>query len=169
MERLKLQKLNKGNKTYSRITAKRALDNIIKKLEEVNYHDEFIYKVTKAVLFGSYINSSKDKLGDVDIAIYVELKNKDIPELEQNYNHSKQVTFNMPFVFRYTYGKEEVFKFLKDKKRVIQLHDGDLVDYEAKKYGYEISYIYFDKSRIIYENNKGGDANGITKYTEEKI
>ena len=57
-------------------------------------------------MFGSYINSSKDKLGDVDIAIYVELKNKDIPELEQNYNRSKQVTFNMPFVFRYTYGKK---------------------------------------------------------------
>lgn len=69
MERLNLQKLDKGNKKYSRITAKSALDNIIKKLEEVNYHDEFIYKVTKAVLFGSYINSNKDKLGDVDIKL----------------------------------------------------------------------------------------------------
>ena len=75
MERLNLEKIDKGNKTYSRITAKRALENIIKKLEEVNYHDEFIYRVNKAVLFGSYINSNKDKLGDIDIAIYVELKN----------------------------------------------------------------------------------------------
>lgn len=153
MERLNLEKIDKGNKTYSRITAKKALENIIKRLEEVNHHDEFIYKVTKAVLFGSYINSNKDKLGDVDIAIYVELKNKEIPELEQNYNRSKQVNFDMPFVFRYIYGKEEVFKFLKDRKRVIQLHDGDLVDYDAKKYGYEISYIYFDKNKIIYENS----------------
>lgn len=151
MERLELIKKNKGTKTFSREVAELALENVIKRIREVNKKEEFIYKITKAVLFGSYINSSKERIGDLDIAIYVELKDKSIPEFEQNFNRARTSSSYVPFILRFIYGKEEVFKYIKNKKRVLQLHDGIKVDEDAKQCNEPISYIYFDKNKVIYE------------------
>lgn len=151
MERIDLIKKDKGTKEFSRKTAELALKNIIKRINEVNQKEEFIYKITKAVLFGSYINSSKEKIGDLDIAIYVELKDKTIPEIEQNINRAKTSLNYVPFILRFIYGKEEVFKYIKDRKRILELHDGVKVDRDAKEYDESVSYIFFDKNKVIYE------------------
>lgn len=151
MQKLKLEKPHKTNTTYSRETAKRALENVVQRIKEVNENKEFIYKITKAVLFGSYINSTKDKVGDLDIAVYVDLKDKSIPEVEQNIARARNSYNYIPFILKFIYGKEEVFKYIKKKKRVLELHDGVKVDEDAKKYNEPISYIYFDKNKVIYE------------------
>lgn len=151
MQKLKLEKPHKTNTTYSRETAKRALENVVQRIKEVNENKEFIYKITKAVLFGSYINSTKDKVGDLDIALYAELKDKSIPEVEQNIARARNSYNYIPFILKFIYGKEEVFKYIKNKKRVLELHDGVKVDEDAKKYNELISYIYFDKNKVIYE------------------
>ena len=145
------EKPHKTNTTYSRETAKRALENVVQRIKEVNENKEFIYKITKAVLFGSYINSTKDKVGDLDIAVYVDLKDKSIPEVEQNIARARNSYNYIPFILKFIYGKEEVFKYIKNKKRVLELHDGVKVDEDAKKYNEPISYIYFDKNKVIYE------------------
>lgn len=151
MERLDLIIKEKGTKSFSRQTAKLALENVIKRINEVNQKEEFIYKITKAVLFGSYINSSKEKIGDLDIALYVELKDDTIPEIDQNVARAKTSSGYVPFILRFIYGKEEVFKYIKNKKRILQLHDGIKVDEDAKKCNEPISYIFFDKNVVIYE------------------
>ena len=151
MQKLKLEKPHKTNTTYSRETAKRALENVVQRIKEVNENKEFIYKITKAVLFGSYINSTKDKVGDLDIAVYVDLKDKSIPEVEQNIARARNSYNYIPFILKFIYGKEEVFKYIKNKKRVLEHHDGVKVDEDAKKYNEPISYIYFDKNKVIYE------------------
>lgn len=151
MQKLKLEKPHKTNTTYSRETAKRVLENVVQRIKEVNENKEFIYKITKAVLFGSYINSTKDKVGDLDIALYAELKDKSIPEVEQNIARARNSYNYIPFILKFIYGKEEVFKYIKNKKRVLELHDGVKVDEDAKKYNEPISYIYFDKNKVIYE------------------
>ena len=133
MERLNLEKSNKKKKIYSRKTAKMVLKNIKKRIQEVNQNDEFIYKVNKAVLFGSYINSTKEKIGDLDIALYVELKNKVISEEEQNFKRARNSNSYVPFILRFIYGKEEVFKYIKNRKQILELHDGNKVDEDAKK------------------------------------
>ena len=102
-------------------------------------------------MFGSYINSTKDKVGDLDIALYAELKDKSIPEVEQNIARARNSYNYIPFILKFIYGKEEVFKYIKNKKRVLELHDGVKVDEDAKKYNEPISYIYFDKNKVIYE------------------
>jgi predicted nucleotidyltransferase len=151
MERLSLEKPNKTETTYSRKTARMALEGIVQRINEVNKNEEFIYKITKAVLFGSYINSTKEKIGDLDIAIYVELKDKSIPEIEQNQARARTSYNYVPFMLSFIYGKEEVFKYIKNKKRVLELHDGVKVDEDATKYNEPISYIYLDKNKVIYE------------------
>lgn len=70
MRRLELEKPYKNKIEYSRKTATKVLENVLQKIKEANKKDEFIYKITKAVLFGSYINSKKDKIGDLDIVIF---------------------------------------------------------------------------------------------------
>jgi len=151
MERLDLIKKEKGTKSFSRQTAKLALENVIQRINEVNQKEEFIYKVTKAVLFGSYINSSKEKIGDLDIALYVKLKDDTMPEIDQNVARARTSSGYVPFILRFIYGKEEVFKYIKNKKRILQLHDGIKVDEDAKKCNEPISYIFFDKNVVIYE------------------
>lgn len=150
MERLNLEKSNKKKKIYSRKTAKMVLKNIKKRIQEVNQNDEFIYKVNKAVLFGSYINSTKEKIGDLDIALYVELKNKVISEEEQNFKRARNSNSYVPFILRFIYGKEEVFKYIKNRKQILELHDGNKVDEDAKQLNVP-NYIFFDKNEIIFE------------------
>lgn len=151
MERLDLVKCRDNNVVYSRTTAQRALDNVKIRIKEVNQRKDFIYKITKAVVFGSFINSTKEKVGDLDIAIYVELKNKTIPEIEQNQIRAREKCYGLPTILQFIYGKEEIFRFIKDRKKVLELHDGVMVDYESKKRKEPKSYIYFDKYKIIYE------------------
>ena len=150
MKILNLEKSNKKKKIYSRKTAKMVLKNIKKRIQEVNQNDEFIYKVNKAVLFGSYINSTKEKIGDLDIALYVELKNKVISEEEQNFKRARNSNSYVPFILRFIYGKEEVFKYIKNRKQILELHDGNKVDEDAKKLNVP-NYIFFDKNEIIFE------------------
>lgn len=151
MERLDLVKCRDNNVVYSRITAQKALDNVKKRIKEANQRKDFIYKITKAVLFGSFINSSKEKVGDLDIAIYVELKDKTIPEIEQNQIRAREKCYGLPTILQFIYGKEEIFRFVKDRKKILELHDGVMVDYESQKRKEPKSYIYFDKYEIIYE------------------
>jgi predicted nucleotidyltransferase len=154
MERLDLVKCRDSDVVYSRTTAKKALDNVIIKIKEANERKDFIYRITKVVLFGSYINSTKEKIGDLDIAVYVELKDKSIPEIEQNQIRAREKCYGLPTILQFIYGKEEVFRFIKDRKRILELHDGIMVDYESKKRNEPTSYIYFDKYKIIYEEAK---------------
>lgn len=151
MEKYNLIKLNNKSRVYSRETAQKSLKNVIQRIKEANRNDEFIYKITKAVLFGSYINSNKEKVGDLDIAIYIELKDKSKPEVEQNMKRARASNSYVPFILKFIYGKEEVFKYIKDKKHILQLHDGNKVDKDSKEHKEPFSYIYFDKYKIIYE------------------
>lgn len=151
MGRLDLIKCRKSNILYSRLTAERALNNLLLKIEEANKKEDFIYRITKAVLFGSYINSNKEKVGDLDVAIYIVLKDETIPEIEQNQNRARIKSYGLPTVMEMIYAKEEIFRFIRDKKKVLELHDGVMVDYESQKRKEPKSYIYFDEYRIIYE------------------
>jgi len=143
-------KVEQTKKLYNRETARRALENLKVKIKEANEREDFIYEIKKAVLFGSYINSNKEKVGDIDIALYIDLKNKLIPETQQNFIRSKESGKEMPYLARLFYGKEEISKFVKDKKTVIQLHDGYEIDRRADETGLP-NYIYNDKYEVIYE------------------
>jgi len=142
--------MQETKKQFSRETAQRALENLKQKIKEANQREDFIYEIKKAVLFGSYINSNKEKLGDIDIALYIDLKDKETPEIEQNCKRAKESGKEMPCLMRMIYGKEEISKFVKDRKAVIELHDGYLIDRRVEETGLP-NYIYTDKNEIIYE------------------
>lgn len=69
MKRLELINVSKGKRSYNRKTAEQALINLLNKIKEANQKEEFIYIITKAVLFGSYINTDNEKIGNKDIVL----------------------------------------------------------------------------------------------------
>jgi hypothetical protein len=51
------------------------------------------------------------------------------------------------------YAREEVLRYIKNRKVSISLHDGAEADRECKYFGEEVSYIYLDKYEIIKNGN----------------
>ena len=65
----------------NREKADRIMQEFLKRVEEVNRDDSYPYRVSKLVLFGSYLNPEQMDLGDIDIAFELEPKIKDYDEL----------------------------------------------------------------------------------------
>ena len=59
---------NKNVKMH-RTTAKRYLDTTLERIKQYNAEDDNPLYIKKAVVFGSYINSDKEMLSDLDIAL----------------------------------------------------------------------------------------------------
>jgi predicted nucleotidyltransferase/predicted transcriptional regulator len=70
-----------ATKPLLRSTADKKLHEFLQRVKEVNINDYYLYKVTKVILFGSYL-TGKERIGDVDIAIELEPKISD-PDLRQ--------------------------------------------------------------------------------------
>ena len=139
---------------YKRHTADEALKMIINQIEQVNSMDDFVYFVDKAVLFGSYLDIDKQTLGDIDIAIYLSPKRTDVDEMELNLNRSYKKDYSGAFCNRLFYGREEVCKFIKNRKSVVSLHAGREAEIESLKFNEDVCYIYLNKYAIIYDREE---------------
>lgn len=147
--RYELERDNKKTKV-KRETAKKHIEMVASKIDEVNHNPYYLYYIDKAVLFGSYLNSDKEILGDVDIAIYLSPKINDTDELcrisrERAWEHG--VT---DFLVSLYYAREEVLRYIKNRKVSISLHDGVEADKESQECGEKVSYIYLNKHEVIY-------------------
>jgi predicted nucleotidyltransferase len=134
---------------YKRQTAEKALEMVKQKIIEVNDNSEFLYYIDRAILFGSYINSDKEYVGDLDIALYTTFKGKKSKELEMNKKRAAEKDFQGNFVLSFIYGKEEVAKYIRNGKQIISLHNGNQAEKNSKRHK-EKNYIYWDKSEVIY-------------------
>ncbi len=132
----------------SRQTAEKALSEFIDRIRRVNADERFLYRVQKAVLFGSYLTDSTH-VGDLDIAIDLSPKEPD---------HKKHVDLILAradeaawqgrrfrsYLDQMSFAYDEVMKFLKARSRIIQFtecRDGVLTIAE---------------SRVIYEHKEAG-------------
>jgi|GEM_PF-2910553 len=61
------QGINKKSIGVTRQKAKLIIDDIINIAKEINTDPSSLYRINLLGVFGSYVNSSKDKLGDIDI------------------------------------------------------------------------------------------------------
>lgn len=60
------------------VTRKKAdelIRDLIQRADQINASNEFLYKVTRLEIFGSYL-TDKGKLGDIDIAVKLDFKNE---------------------------------------------------------------------------------------------
>jgi predicted nucleotidyltransferase len=120
-------------KPITRQTAAAALAQFLERVGRVNSDDHFIARVTRVILFGSFLRSEEDRLGDVDVAVELQPKESDrgrlrelnyhrVAELEQHGHRFSRV------LDRELWWHEETFRFLKGRSRSISL-----VDYRTEK------------------------------------
>lgn len=106
--------------------ATQILEKFLGRVEQVNADPYYLYRVSKVVLFGSYL-SEKEALGDIDLAIELSPKEPDKERFGQLItNRSREAAENgrrfSTFVDELTWPDTEVRRFLKGKSRYISLH-----------------------------------------------
>ena len=128
------------------------------KIESVNSGD-YIYYIDKVILFGSYVNApEKEKVGDVDIAVYISLRNNSVSEYQQNkerYNLSGKRQYNgiTDMIKASQYGITEIRNVLKQGTPVIapDFISTTFTDDSDKA---EDKLVHSDKHIVLYERIK---------------
>ena len=113
--------MTSGNKAAKihRDTAQKLLDGFMDRVREVNSSYRFCYTVTDVVVFGSFVNSDKDMLSDLDIAINMECRyDMHSEQIEAKRNEYKGTDFLQRLVWPY----EEVLRFLRNRSHYISIH-----------------------------------------------
>ena len=111
----------------NREKADRIMQEFLKRVEEVNRDDFYPYRVSKLVLFGSYLNPEQMDLGDIDIAFELEPKIKDYDEL-MRYNDQlvdkarKEGKSFSSLIDILGYSEKLVILKLRNKEKYISLH-----------------------------------------------
>lgn len=135
----------KAKKKHINLSRKRAIELIEllkKRAEELNEDTRIPKQITRLAVFGSFINSTKEKLGDLDILVELKLKN--------GYTYE-----NVTYFFD-IYGDEldlkeagearlfacynYIFKNLKKNSKALSLHDYT-----------ELPYLKDQTHQIFYE------------------
>lgn len=110
-------------KSVTRETADRVFNEFMERVQKVNEDPYYLVKVTKLIVFGSYIQNTPT-VNDIDIAIELVIKEDDPKrfqeKLEQRRKESKRVFYSM--MDRLTWAHTEAMLFLRSKSRVISLH-----------------------------------------------
>ena len=120
-------------KPITRQTAEKSLAQFLERVTRVNQDDRFLAKVTRVILFGSYLNPEAMKLGDVDVGVELQPNEPDRTRLrELNYRRVEQLE-NKGHRFGRVLDREvwwhaETFRFLKGRGRSISL-----LDYKVEK------------------------------------
>ncbi|OFX11212.1 MAG: hypothetical protein A2516_00085 [Alphaproteobacteria bacterium RIFOXYD12_FULL_60_8] len=128
-------------KPLLRTSADQRLKEFLARIEDVAKNPQFLYRVSTAILFGSYL-TLKDRINDIDLYLNLVPKEKDAEKrqrLEQRRTEEavrQGRTFNT-FIDQISWPQTDVLKFLKARSRSISLHTDDRI----LKYG---------KSKVIY-------------------
>lgn len=121
-------------KRMNRAKADRVFNDFMNRVYEVNNNDSFIYRVSKLILFGSYLNPDAEDYGDIDIAYKLDRKIDDYEEFEeQNQRIINNAVHNgktfSSFFEEWTYSRDIVLHYLKNRSPYISLHLPEDIDY----------------------------------------
>jgi len=102
-----------------RATADRLLAEAIGRIREVNTDPMYCYAIVRLVVFGSYANSDRDDLGDLDLAIQV------VPRYEKGDPHLEAARDRYhgtdPYM-RHYWPVEEVMRKVRNRNAYISIH-----------------------------------------------
>lgn len=114
-------------KRMDKAKADKIFDEFMKRVAEVNEDENYIYRVSKLYLFGSYLNPETDDYGDIDIAYELERKINDDNRFSEA---SRRITANAiadgkvfsSIVEEMYYPWNSVLRYLKNRSAYISLH-----------------------------------------------
>jgi predicted nucleotidyltransferase len=130
----------KAVSSISKGKAEMIFSEFMERVHEVNQNSKYLFKVTKVVLFGSYITDSLT-VNDIDIAF--EIRGKDDDDDVFMAKHQEKVKEAIgngkkfkTFIDELGYSETEVIQFLKSRSHYLSLHsikDGILKRTEVKQ------------------------------------
>lgn len=132
---------------YTKEEGRKAIEYALARAMEVNQSEEHIYHITKLVVFGSYLDKTKEFIRNVNLAVYFELKDTSENPIDQNENlyfkdlYAGKTERLSDLEESWYYGHRKMFNFLKGDMEFIHLHEGHPADEMAKVSGTE-NYIY---------------------------
>lgn len=112
-----------------RKTAERLLAEFMERVRKVNADPYYLYAVTEVRVFGSFI-ADAERLGDIDVAIKLESKERD-PEIQTQLSRARageairQGRRFGTFLEELFWAENEVRLFLRARSRVLNLHSAD--------------------------------------------
>ncbi|AKD56692.1 nucleotidyltransferase domain-containing protein [Spirosoma radiotolerans] len=114
----------------TRQKADRIVQEFMDRVEEINGNEKYIYKVSKVLLFGSYIRPEATELNDVDIAVEITPKYDSPDERRKKSDEYMRSAIENGRHFRDWMDQmfapqNDVKAFLKNKSRYISLHPSD--------------------------------------------
>lgn len=115
---------NRKDVRMKRSTADRLLEGVKERISEVNNNDNFLYKVTYAVVFGSYVNAGRDMIGDLDIALRVEPKGEG-DGFKKKCEQKERECKSSDWLMCMAWPREEVLRYIKNKSGYISIHNYD--------------------------------------------
>ena len=130
----------KAVSSISNVKAEKIFSDFLDRVNEVNQNSKYLFKVTKVVLFGSYITDSPT-VNDIDIAFEIIRKDEDGDIfMAKHQKKVKEAIVNgkkfKTFIDELGYSETEVIQFLKSKSHYLSLHsieDGILNQTEVKQ------------------------------------
>lgn len=107
-----------------RETAKKLVAQLLDRVREVNARDEFTEVVQEVSVFGSFLDESKEQLGDIDLVI--ELRRREVPGRDWvEYSLQRAAQSGRAFKSYHSelhYGSTEVLLLLKARNRYLSFH-----------------------------------------------
>lgn len=152
--------------TYSRKSAAKAIDTLLEKAKVINESDEYIYRISKMVLYGSYINApEKERVGDVDVAVFLEYKIPNASKEEEVQTNIERHALvrgdkdnDLNFVAyeykRRSFGVTEIINHLKNNSRILSLRPvgARVIQYNnGEEEHYLKNIVYHHENKVIYE------------------
>jgi len=116
---------NRKDVRIKRATADNLFEGLKRMIIEVNTSDNFNYRIDKAILFGSYVNSNSDTVGDLDVAISLKPKWESEKQREKDDIKSKECKSN-DFLSCLFWPQTEVKRYIKNRSAYISIHTLEL-------------------------------------------
>lgn len=113
-------------KRMNKAKADKIFNEFMKRVEDINGDKKYIYRVSKLLLFGSYLNPEADDYGDIDIAYELERKISD-----EGFSEASQIIIAnaiaegkvfSSIVEEVCYPSDLVLRHLKNRSPYISLH-----------------------------------------------
>ena len=104
-----------------RETADRLLTGLRERIIQANGNESFVYRIKRAVVFGSYVNEpDRQLLGDLDIGIQLEAK---YPKGSAEFKAKEDECNTSDWLVAAAWPKNEVLRFLRNRSGYISIHD----------------------------------------------
>jgi predicted nucleotidyltransferase len=145
----------RATRPISRATAERKLQEFLTRVAAVNQSRDYAHRVKRAYVFGSFISTDSERIGDLDLA--VELARRESDQTKQCKLEQRCISRALAdgrhfgtFIEQIYWPEHAVYRYLKGRSTAISLHTA----HEILREGWD--------ARLIFEDLGQGTRSGAT-------